>query len=238
MLLNPYRFGVSGGDPLFSSVKFGANFTGTNGQTTAVDFSSSARAITFNGSAAISTAQSTFSAGSSLDLVGASRNVSMPSSSDWSPIAGEDFCWELVIYVPTLAGVTQDLLATNNAGGVYPYRFYIFGGGGLGLLAFDTTPSLVINTTGGSLSAAAWHHVAFNREGSTVRIWIDGALVQSIGISTYGFAISSGAMQIGAYQPGVTDGLVYVQSARYTKGSARYTGGGSFTPPSALFPTS
>ena len=33
MLLNPYRFIAPATDPLIALVKFGVNFTGTNGQT-------------------------------------------------------------------------------------------------------------------------------------------------------------------------------------------------------------
>lgn len=239
-LLNPFRFAGPATDPLIALVKFGVNFTGTNGQTSATDYATG-KAITFVGGAHITTSTSTFSAGSCLDIsitnhgtLGASW-LTVPDSADWTPGASEDFCWEVVIDGQGGTGGTMDIVNHSTGSSAYPYRFYRSSANALGLLGFDNATSLDWNTVGGAITSG-FKHLAFRRVGSTVYLSIDGVTVNTISSASAARFNSTGELNIGMYN-GLTSGTGYIQSIRYTKGDGRY-GTGSFTPPSALFPTS
>lgn len=228
-------------DPLFSLVKFGANFTGADGATTATDFSASARTITFSANAQIDTADSTFGAGSSLLLDGNGDYVSMPDSADWAVGLNVDFCWEFVLKPNGAFGSNTDILSQANGATNYPIRMYRQSGanGGLGLIMFNSAGTTLVNIIGGSMTNSAWSHVVVCREGTTIRMYVNGVQVNtalSVGNALFDAADT---MKIGAYNPpNATQWNGWIQCARYTLGNARYLGGTTFTPPSALFPTS
>lgn len=238
-LLNPYRFNV-GGDPLFSLVKYGSNFTGTNTATTATDFSSSARAITFAGNAQITTGDSTFSAGSSLLLDGTGDYLTMPDSPDWAPGASTDWCWDFVLKTNGFIASSMDLLSQAAGSGTYPIRIYRVAGtgGGLGALINNSSGTLIGNLTGGAIANSTWTHIAVCMEGGSLRLKINGSHVAAATIGTAALFNSADTMKLGTYNPpNATAWNGWIQCARYTLGNARYLGTGSYTQPTALFPT-
>lgn len=82
----------------------------------------------------------------------------------------------------------------------------------------------------------AWHHLAVSRQSGTLRIFVDGALVNSWfnvnnNLTGAGHPLTVGWMQ----QDAATSFLNgYIDDLRITKGVARYTA--NFTPPAAPFP--
>lgn len=237
--------GVSGRaatpQPTFANVKYGSNFTGTNGQTSATDFSTSARTITFVGNAQITTGDSTFGAGSSLLLDGNGDHLTMPDSADWTPGLNVDFCWEFVAKPNGTFASNTDLLSHAAGAGAYPIRLYRQTGlnGPPGVLGFDSAGNLLVNFVGSSWANNTWMHLVVCRQGTTWRIYQNG--VQTNTATGAGAALfnSTGSLTIGAYNPSnATEWNGWIQCARYTLTEAIYLGGTSFTPPSALFPTS
>jgi len=248
-LVDPYRYGGGGApatpEPAFANVLFGANFTGTNGQTSATDFSTSARTITFAGAAAITTSDSAFGDGSCLSLDGSSGcYIHMPDSADWAPGVNVDFCWEFVLKADGTYGGNRDLLSQAAGSGAYPYRAYRGSGAnaGVGLLSFDSGVTLQTNIgPSGSIVNSAWAHVAIVRQSSTWRIYIDGVQVFTDTNGNYDNALfdASDTLKIGQFNPNNTSGFKgWIQCARYTVGESIYLGGTTFAPPTALFPTS
>lgn len=240
-IINPFAFGAAATDPLFANVKYGSNFTGPNGSTSAADFSASARAITFTGGSIITTAESTFGAGSSLAIDGAADHLSMPDSADWAVGANVDFCWEFVCKPNGNFGFNSDIVSQAAGAGTYPYRFYRGNGSnvGWGLLTFDSAGTLRANiAASGTHTASTWAHVCFVRESTTFRIYIGGVQVASSANAAFSNALfdAGATLKIGEYNGSGFAG--WIQSARFTVGNARYPGGTTFTPPSALFPTS
>jgi len=81
----------------------------------------------------------------------------------------------------------------------------------------------------------AWHHYAVTRSGSTLRLFIDGNLQQTI---TSSASIDNGtpaAITVGRSNFSAdADWAGYIDDLRITKGYARYTA--NFTPPAAAFP--
>lgn len=92
------------------------------------------------------------------------------------------------------------------------------------------------NVGSGTISDSAWHHVAATRNGSSLRIFVDGTQVGTTN-TTLGTAAIDNA--IADYRVGsTTDGALnfngYIDDLRITKGYARYTA--NFTPPTTAFP--
>lgn len=103
---------------------------------------------------------------------------------------------------------------------------------------YNSTKSPNFELEGGAANADQWHHVAVARQGDTIRIFLDGQLQDSIGITgsietqgTY-WGVTAGYARIS----GNNYGPVAIHSCRLTHGVARYTS--DFTPPHAPFPAS
>ena len=85
---------------------------------------------------------------------------------------------------------------------------------------------------GGTVTAKAWSHVAFVRDGSTLRLFVNGTQVGTTTASTV-YSNTTDNVEIGAY-PGSTSNYFAgkIQDVRIYKGAAKYTS--NFTPPSAI----
>ena len=84
-----------------------------------------------------------------------------------------------------------------------------------------------------SMSKNAWHHVALVRNGTSLRIYVDGVSTSSTSVSTVSVNDSSNVLRIGASSE-TTPGYYfngYMTDARIVKGTAVYTS--NFTPPTA-----
>jgi len=96
-LVNPYRFAPAGPtDPDFASVVLLLHCNGSNGGTTFTDNSSYGRAMTANGNAQTSTAQSKFNGSSGL-FDGAGDYLTASASSDFTFGTG-DYTIESWVY--------------------------------------------------------------------------------------------------------------------------------------------
>lgn len=203
-------------DPNFASVSLLLHMNGSNGSTTFTDNSSSALAITANGNAQISTAQSKFGGASGLfDGSGDYLSFSAISIGASTDVTLE--CWiylnsvsDVGIFGTTFSGNWQ-LLAVM-AGKLYAYWN--------GVEVEEPTASITTST---------WHHVAITRASGTVRLFVNGTLRATASSSTTNFSVSRIANT--TYR-GDLNG--YVDDARITVGVARYTA--SFTAPTAAFP--
>jgi len=237
MMVNPSRFG---GDNLFSLVKFAVNFTGTDGQTSAVDFATG-KTISFVGGARITTSKSAFGAGSSLDLsvtnhgINGASWLTVPDSADWTPGASEDYCWEIVVDTETGNGAAQTIMVHNQGNSYYPYAFFRLADSSFASWGFDTNPSQDMNQQAGTITTG-FRHLCIRRISDFTYASIDGVVVSSMNGTQNARYDSPGTLNIGMFND-VTAGVGYFQCMRYTKGSARYPVG-NFTPPGTLFPTS
>ena len=90
---------------------------------------------------------------------------------------------------------------------------------------------LITGTT--TINNNTWYHLALTRQGSTLRLFVNGVLD---GSATYSTSTSGAANQyVGGF---VTGGFSFngnLDDVRYTTGLARYTT--TFTPPTAALPT-
>ena len=81
----------------------------------------------------------------------------------------------------------------------------------------------------GAVSADTWHHGAITRQSGTIRIFLDGTLVDSSAGNTRALLINRVGRCVNR-----NDFNGYIDDVRITKGVARYTA--SFTAPTAPFP--
>ena len=168
---------IDNGDPYYSAVSLLLHMDGANGSTTFTDNSPNALTITRTGTPAISTAQSVLG-GSSASFDGTGQYLS-PSSSTGMLFGTGDFTVEFWFYANAIntntgaSGYTA-LMGFHNGGGTDWGVFarnsgvWIYGGG-VGLVG------------GGTVSTGTWYHFAASRNGSTIRVFLNGT---QVGIST------------------------------------------------------
>lgn len=111
-----------------------------------------------------------------------------------------------------------------NASGQLQYQWSTSGNTSTGTLVAAWTPTL-----------NQWYHIALDKDGTTTRLYVDGAVVNSVADAsvlsqqTSNFIIGNDNSTAKRF-PG------YIQDFRLTRGVARYAG--AFTPPAAALPSS
>lgn len=217
-------------DPSFSSVKLLMGFEGANGSTTMPDEGPAVRgnATTNGGSATISTAQQKYGS-SSLNLASSSY-LTYPQSADFDPSG--DFTAECFLR-PTTSGGT---LMGNWNGGSLGWLF-VFTTTQL-RLHLANTANTITETAPLSLSLSTWYHMAFDKSGTTYRLYLDGAMVGKgvfatpLGSSALGLFIGRTAHTSAGFITGQIDEI------RITNGVARYNSDSGFAVPTSAFPRS
>ena len=218
---------------------------GANGGTTFLDSSKNALAITRNGNAQISTAQSKFG-GASLYLDGTGDYLSLANNPLFDFGTGE-FTIEMWFYIAGNSNQDAEgnrlavLFSAWPSSGVISTDYAINIGGtsattgtfiGFGRRLSGTLTEVNYVAT---ITQQVWHHVAVTRSGSNLTVWYDGSAVAtnssfSGNVNTGGHPIKIGGRIISVF-PHALNG--YIDDLRITKGVARYTG--SFTPPQRQF---
>jgi hypothetical protein len=221
---------IAGGDPYWANVSLLLHMDGSNGSTTFTDSSSNALAITANGNAQISTAQSKFG-GASGYFDGSGDSLSTSSTSGFA-FGSADFTVEFWMY-PTSTSSTSFLpgLHFSNDGAWIVYR------NGTTIQFYARTSStgawdIANGITIGTVAVNTWYHVAVSRSGNTVYTFLDG-VAGTTASSSAALATTSSALQIGA-NAGGDYYTGYLDELRITKGTGRYNA--NFTPPTAAFP--
>jgi hypothetical protein len=174
-----------------------------------------------------STTQVKFADTKSIYFDGTGDEIQTPTSELFRYGTG-DFTWEFWTN-PSSQG-TYDYIITQGSSpaGTSGLGLYLQGGV---FKVYHSGAAIIIGTT--SISNNTWYHVALAREGTTMRLFLDGTLEGSATNSadiqpgtSYGVVIGRWT-EIGDSQ--YYDG--YLQDLRVTKGLARYTA--NFTPPTA-----
>lgn len=216
-------------DPYWSNVVALLHLDGANGSSTFTD----QRGHTFSaiGSATLSTAQSKFG-GASLALNGTSQAIQAATSTDWEMGSGS-FTIEAWVR-PAIAVVARMDIFERWA--TYGFGLNIESTGFLrGYVTNTTSGSVLVGPGATTVTNGVWHHVALVRDGTTMRLFLDGV---SQGTATFNGSIDSisETLSIGYDNGGSRWFNGNIDEVRITKGVARYTA--NFTPPAAPFPNS
>jgi hypothetical protein len=181
------------------------------------------------GNAQISTTQSKFG-GASIAFDGTGDWLLLPASPNMALGTG-DLTFECWIYATA---------ASDSP--IYESRSTLLNTDGFTVTAFSSTVIRVYTTTA-LVSATVsnylntWTHVAFTRQGSTNRLFVNGTL-QATATASDNFSNQVVVVGGGRYTANtITNSFTgYIDDLRITKGYARYTA--NFTPPTAAFPIS
>jgi hypothetical protein len=219
-------------DPCWSDVTLRADFEGANNATAFSDQSTQTSghgAATFGGSAKLSSTQ--FKYGSTaLSLNGSTDYITWPDSSDWHWGSGT-FTVEGWIY-PTSVSGTQHIVGQWNIGTSLCWRLYLSGS----VLNWDvsTNGSSALNDlSGGTVVVNTWQHVAVDYDGTTYRLYLNGAVVAT---SVTGRTISSASPPVLSFGRDTSNTNFYsgyMDDFRISSG-CRY--GVAFTTPAAAYP--
>jgi len=231
----------SGNDPSYSSVALLLHCDGSNGGTTFTDNSPTPKTVTPT-ICTTSTTQAKFGATSCFFPVSnATEKLTIPHSADLAPTG--DFTVEMWVYFTAWTATNQKILIWKSVGtGHTTYAMRVTTSARVQVFASNAAgTAFAINMTGGvSIGTGAWHHVALSRNGSTYRLFIDGAFDVSGTNSEAGYVNAAHSVVIGnssdsAFALG-SEGNAFMDDIRITSGVGRYTA--AFTPPTAAFPNS
>jgi len=215
--------------PNYANVKMLMVGEGTNAGTLFRDRSGKLRAMTPSGSAQVNTGLSLQGIATSL-LSSGSSYLSTPSTSDLQVGTSTDFCVEAYINCTTLPTHGTILSKRDSSSGTLEFDFFVQNDG---TLAFETyAASFVVagHASGGAISTGTNYHVAASRQGTTLRIFVNGAFVAT---GTQSGTINAGTAALYVGRDG-TGGNLYngnLNFVRFTVGQALYTA--AFVPPVA-----
>ena len=181
----------------------------------AINSGTSNKAVTANGNAAASSAQSNFYGGS-FYFDGSGDYLSIPTSTDFAFGTG-DFTIEFYTYLTTTG--QQHFYEGRNGSSTNTL-----------LLNVDTSTqvSLYVNgayrITGQALLTGKWYHIALARSGTSTRLFVDGVQTGSTYSDTTNYAAPTGSLFFGANDvPNSSFLQGYLQDIRVYKGVAKYT---------------
>jgi hypothetical protein len=225
---------AAGSDPYWDNVSLLLRMDGSNGSTTFTDSSLNAFAVTANGNAQISTAQSKFGGASGyFDGTGDYLSIADANALDFD--AG-DFTVEFWFYLTASSSNGKALISK----GTWPTNtasYLIFYGGSNELTFYASNDGASWQIANQQLTSnptkEAWHHVAVTRNGTAFRGFFNGVkgfdYTSSIGLHN-----NASALTVGSGASGSEAINAYIDDLRITKGIARYTA--DFTPPAVPFP--
>jgi len=219
---------AAAGDPYFANVVLLLDFAGADDATDITDLSNSAHTETFNLDAKVDTSEQYLGVNS---LECATQGyVTYPDHADWD-FPG-DFTIELGMKRPgaeTSRGVIGNYAATT--GWAFQIGDPPVSDVDLNFIAMGSQ----IMTREVTISSGQFYHVAWCRDGSDLRLFVDG-VQQGIAV-TYATSITSpDKLLLGLLaQPATQLFKGWIGAVRITKGVARYTA--NFTPPSVFYPT-
>lgn len=226
-LLNPSRFnaggGGGGGDPFWNNVKLLLKMGGTEGSTTFTDLSPLGNILTRVSSPIITTAFSVEGGSSGkftrLGYINAINAAFAPGTADFTieayvrhqsnSGANQFGAFQFFTVGPAPVQNQNNIAVLDNTG--QTWGFYRGGG-------FQSTALAIVNNV--------WNHVAFSRNGSTLRFFVDGVLVTTL---TNTFNFTGTGLSIGSYWSSAFNFDGWIDLVRLTVGVGRYTS--NFTPP-------
>jgi hypothetical protein len=201
------------------------HLNGTNGSTTITD--AAGKTWTVGGGAVISTAQSMFGGASVAFSSEMTANyLSTPHHVDHTFGTG-DFTVEYWVRHTSFAAGISGTNQCHIGKGLSNWSVLV---GASGQILWYAGATLA--TSSSNMSLNTWHHVAIARQGSTLRMFLDGAQVASF-TNTTNYS-GTDTLAVGSSLPGSYGYMAgYVDEVRISKGVAHYTA--AFTPPAAAF---
>lgn len=242
--------GGGGGDVSFASVVLLADMDGDAGAAE-TDASNSAHPIVFSGTATLSTARGASRTGQTTSLLlngGSSDRISVVDSDDFHFGSG-DFTIEVDLNADAAWNGSNNFIMAcrdTGVGGLNLWSVDKIAGGTYGSMRFIFRDSTASQSNSAAISAVAtpaageWHTFSVSRQGTSVYLHFDGALLSTIDASGWSAMATSNPpdLYIGTNTSTTFDEWDgAVGNVRITKGVGRY-GSSSYTVSPDPYPTS
>ena len=205
--------------PYWNETVLSIGTSSTNGlaNNTFIDRSTNAHTVTPAGTS-VQTAFHPYLENWGVEFDGSGDYLSVPSSTDFAFGTG-DFTVEFWYYRTATPSTTDGLVSWNYLSGVHIAEnttgIFLWVGG---TQIFQPSTKTVLNS---------WNHVAVSRSGSTVKLFVNGAEVDSASSSQ---SVTANTLYIGASSHATSEAANgYISNVRLLKGTALYTT--NFTPP-------
>ena len=231
--------GQSSGETNFNKVSLLLPFDGSDTATSTSDESDNSHTITFAGTAQLDTAQKKFGTASLL-LDGDSDYIQVADHDSFDFGAG-DFTAECWIRFAALGNNTIFSHWANGTASSMSYYLTHFNSSSLLRLGYYLGGNLDASYSW-SPSTGTWYHIALERSGTTIKVYIDGTSVISVSASTTALRDSEDPFRVGVFNDASTGSPTlewyfngHIDDLRITKGLARY--GTNFTPPTSAHET-
>ena len=231
--------GQSSGETNFNKVSLLLPFDGSDTATSTSDESDNSHTITFAGTAQLDTAQKKFGTASLL-LDGDSDYIQVADHDSFDFGAG-DFTAECWIRFAALGNNTIFSHWANGTASSMSYYLTYFNSSGILRLGHYLSGNADTSYSW-SPSTGTWYHIALERSGTTLKVYIDGTSVISVSASTTALRDSEDPFRVGVFNDGSTGSPSldwyfngHIDDLRITKGLARY--GTNFTPPTSAHET-
>ena len=231
--------GQSSGETSFNKVSLLLPFDGSDTATSTSDESDNSHTITFAGTAQLDTAQKKFGTASLL-LDGDSDYIQVADHDSFDFGAG-NFTAECWIRFAALGNNTIFSHWANGTASSMSYYLTYFNSSGILRLGYYLGSNLDASYSW-SPSTGTWYHIALERSGTTIKVYIDGTSVISVSASTTALRDSEDPFRVGVFNDASTGSPSldwyfngHIDDLRITKGIARY--GTNFTPPTSAHET-
>ena len=233
-----YEGTPSAGSSAHALISLLLHFDGSDGATTTTDDGPDERTITLAGNAQLDTAQKKFGTASLL-LDGNGDLASAADDGDFDFGSG-DFTVEGFFRISSLGNnVFFSHWENGDAAGQSFYLVH-FNGSNTLRFAYRLTTGIVESSYTWEPSADTFYHIAVVRNGTYLKVYIDGVAVISDSVSTTSLIASEDPFRIGAFNDATTASPTlewefagHVDEVRVTKGQARYIA--NFVPTTSAF---
>ena len=233
-----YEGTPSAGSSAHALISLLLHFDGSDGATTTTDDGPDERTITLAGDAQLDTAQKKFGTASLL-LDGDGDLASAADDGDFDFGSG-DFTVEGFFRISSLGN--NAFFSHWENGDAAGQSFYLvhFNGSNTLRFAYRLTTGIVESSYTWEPSADTFYHIAVVRNGTYLKVYIDGVAVISDSVSTTSLIASEDPFRIGAFNDATTASPTlewefagHVDEVRVTKGQARYIA--NFVPTTSAF---
>lgn len=225
-------------DPDFASVAMLLHMDGSNGSTTFTDSGLAGRSATVSG-ATISTTQSKFGGASgAFNLNLNDQHIRFAHNESFTFGASDKFVIEMWYY-PTSFGSFNYLVSKGDDSGGVQRREWAVGVTASSVIFYRFTNADIVYAPSATVSLNTWTHLAWACDGSTVRIYQDGALRGSTSWAAPSGNGTNKELWIGKFlnYTGIAhDARGYIDDLRITKGTDRGYTGSTITVPTAAYP--
>lgn len=149
--------------------------------------------------------------------------LTIPNNPSHAALGTSDFTLELW-FNQTVLNVRDNYLISHRVSNFAPFLFWINSAGSLRFYASSDLGSwnLANDVALSAISLNTWNHFAYTRNGSTFRVFLNGAQVYTF-TSSATFTTATTALNIGGQAGGTDNFTGYVSNARFVKGTALYT---------------